>query len=139
MQRNLLNLRRSSNRPSIGTPLEVFCGQKTTLTSGGFSCGRGLSYPSLLPRAISSLSKAHCSRRWMVARGSLTMPCSCISLSTQNSYFKQMFYKTSLILLFLQQVCPLQACFQGRTCILLCPCLLVVICGRFLQSLHLYL
>ena len=55
---SLLNLRRSFDNPSIGKPLEVFCGQKTTLIGGGFSCGTGLSYPSLLPRAILSSPKA---------------------------------------------------------------------------------
>ena len=56
-------------------PLEVFCSQRTTLTSGGFSCGTGISYPSLLPRAISSLPKAQRSRRWTMARRSLIVPC----------------------------------------------------------------
>ena len=76
----------SSSRPSIGTPLEVFCGKRTTLTGGGFSCGTGLSCPSLLPRAISSLPKAHSSKKWTVARRSLIVPCSGISLCQLSTF-----------------------------------------------------
>ena len=93
----LLNLRRSSGRPSTGTPLEVFCGQRTTLTGGGFSCGTGLSYPSLLPRAISNSPKAQSSRRWTVARRSLTMPYSSISLCQLSIFtFSKCFTKPFL-------------------------------------------
>ena len=51
------------------------------------------------------------------------------SLSTLIFYFIQVLYKTSLKLLFMQQVCPLQARCQGCICTLLHLFLLAVVYG----------